>query len=177
VQKITPSLWFDTEAEEAASFYVEVFKDGRILNKTHYTEAGPREAGTVMTVEFELNGQHFIGINGGDQFRFDEAVSFQINCTGQDEVDYYWEKLTDGGEEGPCGWLKDRFVAGRARGDGRDVRPPRPDARPARHGGDVHDEEARHRRAQRRCRRSARGLRTGAGAGTRPPHTPKTAAG
>jgi predicted 3-demethylubiquinone-9 3-methyltransferase (glyoxalase superfamily) len=109
VQKITPSLWFDTEAEEAASFYVEVFKDGRILNKTHYTEAGPREAGTVMTVEFELNGQHFIGINGGDQFRFDEAVSFQINCTGQDEVDYYWEKLTDGGEEGPCGWLKDRF--------------------------------------------------------------------
>ena len=108
-QKITPNLWFDTEAEEAADFYTSVFKDSRIVNITHYTEGGPREAGMVMTVEFELDGQRFVGINGGPQFKFDEAVSFQINCEDQDEVDYYWEKLTEGGEEGQCGWLKDRF--------------------------------------------------------------------
>ena len=108
-QKIGPNLWFDTQAEEAAAFYISVFKNSRIVNVTHYTGAGPREAGTVMTVEFELNGQRFVGINGGPQFKFDEAVSFQINCDGQDEVDYYWDKLTEGGAEGPCGWLKDRF--------------------------------------------------------------------
>ena len=109
MQKITPSLWFDTEAEEAASFYVEVFKDARILNKTHYTEAGPREAGTVMTVEFELNGQRFVGINGGPQFPFSEAVSFQVTCDSQEELDSYWERLSAGGEEGPCGWCKDKY--------------------------------------------------------------------
>ncbi|MDX6717503.1 MAG: hypothetical protein QOH30_4061 [Baekduia sp.] len=108
-QRITPSLWFDTEAEEAAAFYVSVFKTSRIVNVTHYTAAGPRPAGTVMTVEFELDGQRFIGINGGPEFTFSEAVSFQINCEDQAEVDYYWEKLADGGEEGPCGWLKDRY--------------------------------------------------------------------
>jgi predicted 3-demethylubiquinone-9 3-methyltransferase (glyoxalase superfamily) len=108
-QRITPNLWFDTEAEEAAGFYTSVFKDSRIVNVAHYTEAGPREAGMVMTVEFELDGQRFVGINGGSQFKFDEAVSFQISCEDQDEVDYYWEKLSGGGEEGPCGWLKDRF--------------------------------------------------------------------
>jgi predicted 3-demethylubiquinone-9 3-methyltransferase (glyoxalase superfamily) len=108
-QKIVPNLWFDTEAEEAAHFYTAVFKNGRIVNVAHYTEAGPREAGMVMTVEFELDGQRFVGINGSPEFKFDEAVSFQINCEDQDEVDYYWEKLSDGGEEGPCGWLKDRF--------------------------------------------------------------------
>jgi predicted 3-demethylubiquinone-9 3-methyltransferase (glyoxalase superfamily) len=108
-QKITPSLWFDTEAEEAAAFYTSVFKDSRVVSKTHYTEGAPREAGMVMTVEWELNGQRFVGINGGPQFKFDEAVSFQINCDDQEEIDYYWERLTDGGEEGPCGWLKDRF--------------------------------------------------------------------
>jgi predicted 3-demethylubiquinone-9 3-methyltransferase (glyoxalase superfamily) len=108
-QRITPNLWFDTEAEEAADFYTSVFKDSRIVNVAHYTEAGPREAGMVMTVEFELDGQRFVGINGGSQFKFDEAVSFQISCEDQDEVDYYWEKLSGGGEEGPCGWLKDRF--------------------------------------------------------------------
>ena len=107
--KITPNLWFDTQAEEAADFYVSVFKDGRIVNVTHYTEAGPRPAGTVMTVEFELKGQRFVGINGGPEFTFDEAVSFQITCEDQDEVDYYWERLSNGGEEGPCGWLKDRY--------------------------------------------------------------------
>jgi predicted 3-demethylubiquinone-9 3-methyltransferase (glyoxalase superfamily) len=108
-QKIVPSLWFDTEAEEAASFYVSVFKEGRILDVSHYTEAGPGPAGTVMTVAFELRGQRFVGINGGPQFKFDEAVSFQIACEDQAEVDYFWEALGDGGEEGQCGWLKDRY--------------------------------------------------------------------
>ncbi len=108
-QKIIPSLWFDTEAEEAADFYTSVFKDSRIVTKTHYTEGAPREAGMVMTVEWELNGQRFVGINGGPQFTFDEAVSFQIDCEDQDEVDYYWEKLSEGGSEGQCGWLKDKF--------------------------------------------------------------------
>ncbi len=108
-QKITPNLWFDTEAEEAAGFYTSVFKSSRIVSITHYTEAGPREAGTVMTVEFELDGQRFVGINGGPQFTFDEAVSFEIACETQDEVDYYWERLSEGGTEGPCGWLKDRY--------------------------------------------------------------------
>src|ERR687890_592112 len=108
-QKITPNLWFDTQAEDAAAFYVSVFPNSRIVNVTRYTDAGPREAGMVMTVEFELDGQRFVGINGGPQFTFDEAVSFQIDCETQDEVDEYWERLSEGGEEGPCGWLKDRF--------------------------------------------------------------------
>jgi predicted 3-demethylubiquinone-9 3-methyltransferase (glyoxalase superfamily) len=108
-QRIIPNLWFDTEAEEAADFYTSVFKNSRIVNVSRYTEAGPREAGMVMTVEFELDGQRFVGINGGPQFTFSEAVSFQINCQTQDDVDYYWERLSEGGEEGPCGWLKDRY--------------------------------------------------------------------
>ena len=108
-QKIVTNLWFDTEAEEAAEFYTSVFENSRVLSKTHYTEGAPREAGMVMTVEFELDGQRFIGINGGPDFKFDEAISLQISCEDQDEVDYYWEKLTDGGSEGPCGWLKDRY--------------------------------------------------------------------
>src|SRR5881296_3888144 len=108
-QKIIPNLWFDTEAEEAAAFYTTVFKNSRIVNVSHYTEAGPRPAGTVMTVEFELDGQRFVGINGGPQFKFDEAVSLQITCETQDEIDYYWKRLSEGGEEGPCGWLKDRY--------------------------------------------------------------------
>ena len=108
-QKIIPNLWFDTESEEAADFYVSLFKNSRIVNVTHYPEGAPREAGMVMTVEFELDGQRFVGINGGPDFKFDEAVSFQIDCEDQDEVDYYWERLSEGGEEGPCGWVKDRF--------------------------------------------------------------------
>lgn len=108
-QKIVPNLWFDTEAEAAANYYVSVFKDGRVVNVSHYTEAGPRPAGTVMTVEFELRGQRFVGINGGPEFKFDEAISFQVVCEDQDEVDYFWERLTQGGEESQCGWLKDRF--------------------------------------------------------------------
>jgi predicted 3-demethylubiquinone-9 3-methyltransferase (glyoxalase superfamily) len=108
-QRITPSLWFDTEAEQAAEFYCSIFKDSHIVSKAHYPENTRRKAGMVMTVEWELDGQRFVGINGGDQFKFDEAISFQINCADQAEVDYYWEKLTDGGEAGPCGWLKDKF--------------------------------------------------------------------
>ncbi len=107
--KIVPNLWFDTEAEEAAAFYLSVFRENsRIVKVLRYTEAGPREAGTVMTVEFELDGQRFVAINGGPEFSFSEAVSFQIDCETQDEIDYYWERLSEGGQEGPCGWLKDR---------------------------------------------------------------------
>ena len=108
-QKIVTNLWFDTEAEEAAAFYTSVFENSRIVNVTHYTESGPREAGTVMTVEWELDGQRFVGINGGPQFKFDEAISLQIECEDQSEVDYYWDKLSEGGEESQCGWLKDRY--------------------------------------------------------------------
>jgi predicted 3-demethylubiquinone-9 3-methyltransferase (glyoxalase superfamily) len=108
-QKITPNLWFDGDAEQAAEFYISVFKRGSIRNVTRYTEGSPGEPGTVMTVEWELDGQRFVGINGGPHFTFSEAVSFQISCADQAEVDYYWERLTDGGEEGQCGWLKDRY--------------------------------------------------------------------
>ena len=106
---ITPNLWFDTQAEEAAEFYVSVFPNSKITDVSHYGEAGPREAGMVLTVDFVLDGQRFTAINGGPQFTFDEAVSLLIECADQDEVDHYWEKLTDGGEESQCGWLKDRY--------------------------------------------------------------------
>lgn len=112
-QKITPCLWFDTRAEEAANFYVSVFSNAKILSVSRYGKEGHeihgREAGSVMTVEFEIDGQKFVGLNGGPQFTFDEAISFQIHCEDQDEVDYFWSRLSDGGEEGPCGWLKDSF--------------------------------------------------------------------
>ena len=109
-QKITPNLWFDGEAEQAAEFYCSIFHNSRITGKTHYPEGSPGEAGTVMTVEWELDGQRFVGINGGPKFKFDEAVSFEISCKDQAEVDYFWERLlADGGNESQCGWLKDRF--------------------------------------------------------------------
>ncbi len=107
--KITPSLWFDTQAEEAAEFYISVFRNSRITGITRYGEAGPGPAGSVLTVSFELDGQEFIGLNGGPQFSFTEAVSFSVDCATQAEVDEYRTKLSQGGEEGPCGWLKDRF--------------------------------------------------------------------
>jgi predicted 3-demethylubiquinone-9 3-methyltransferase (glyoxalase superfamily) len=107
--KIIPSLWFDTESEEAAAFYVSVFPNSRVVGVTRYPEGAPRAAGMVMTVELELDGQRFIGINGGPEFTFSEAISFQIECADQEEVDRYWSVLSDGGSEGPCGWLKDRF--------------------------------------------------------------------
>jgi predicted 3-demethylubiquinone-9 3-methyltransferase (glyoxalase superfamily) len=109
VKPIVPNLWFDGNAEEAAEYYISVFPNSRIVSKAHYTEAGPGEPGTVMVVEFELDGQRFVGINGGPQFTFSEAVSFQITCADQAEIDLYWAKLTDGGSEGPCGWCKDRY--------------------------------------------------------------------
>ena len=110
MQKIIPNLWFDTEAEEAAEFYTSVFgENSRVVSKTRYTDVGPREAGMVMTVEFELRGERFTAINGGPEFKFSEAISLLINCETQDEIDYFWQKLSEGGEEGPCGWLKDRY--------------------------------------------------------------------
>ncbi|HET6600819.1 MAG TPA: VOC family protein [Gaiella sp.] len=107
--KITPCLWFDTQGEEAAEFYTSIFPNSRIVDVARYGEAGPREAGTVMVVKFELDGQEFVALNGGAEFTFDEAISFQIDCADQEEVDRYSEALTDGGEQGPCGWVKDRF--------------------------------------------------------------------
>ncbi|WP_431781493.1 VOC family protein [Streptomyces chumphonensis] len=107
--RITPNLWFDTQGEEAAAFYCSVFPNSRITHVAHYGEAGPRPAGTVLTVDFELDGQRYVALNGGPEFTFDEAVSLSIDCADQDEVDHYWTKLSEGGEEGPCGWLKDRY--------------------------------------------------------------------
>ena len=106
---ITPNLWFDTEAKDAAEFYVSVFPNSEIKRVSYHGEAGPGPAGTVLTVDFVLDGQEVTAINGGPHFKLDEAFSFLINCADQAEVDYYWTKLTDGGEEGPCGWLKDRY--------------------------------------------------------------------
>jgi predicted 3-demethylubiquinone-9 3-methyltransferase (glyoxalase superfamily) len=112
-QEITPCLWFDTQAEDAANAYVSIFGNSRILRTSHYRKEGHeihgREAGSVMTVEFEIEGQGFVALNGGPHFKFNEAVSFQVHCETQDEIDYYWRKLAEGGEEGPCGWLKDRY--------------------------------------------------------------------
>ena len=107
--RITPNLWFDTDSEEAAAFYVSVFPNSSIKSVTYYGDAGPRPAGMVLTVEFVLDGQEFIAINGGPEFTFSEAISLMITCADQAEIDYYWDKLTEGGEEGPCGWLKDKF--------------------------------------------------------------------
>jgi predicted 3-demethylubiquinone-9 3-methyltransferase (glyoxalase superfamily) len=106
---ITPCLWFDTQGEEAAEFYTSVFPNSKIVSVTRYGSAGPRSEGTVMTVNFELDGKKFIALNGGPDFTFNEAISFEVLCESQEEVDTYWETLSEGGEEGPCGWLKDRF--------------------------------------------------------------------
>jgi predicted 3-demethylubiquinone-9 3-methyltransferase (glyoxalase superfamily) len=107
--KITPWLWFDTEGQEAADFYTSVFPNSRITDVTHYGSAGPRSEGTVMTVAFELDGQQLCALNGGPDFEFNEAVSFLVSCKDQEEVDHYWSNLSEGGEQGPCGWLKDRY--------------------------------------------------------------------
>lgn len=106
---ITPCLWFDKKGEEAAKFYVSIFENSRITDISYYGEAGPRPAGTVLTVAFEIDGQPFTALNGGPEYSFTEAISFQIQCETQKEVDHYWDRLSEGGEEGPCGWLKDRF--------------------------------------------------------------------
>ncbi|MFF2805786.1 VOC family protein [Streptomyces sp. NPDC058000] len=107
--QITPNLWFDTQSVEAAEFYCSVFPNSKITNVTHYTEGSPRPPGTVLTVEFELDGQEFTAINGGPEFTFDEAISLAVTCADQEEIDYYWTKLSEGGEQGPCGWLKDKY--------------------------------------------------------------------
>jgi predicted 3-demethylubiquinone-9 3-methyltransferase (glyoxalase superfamily) len=109
MQKLTPCLWFDTEGEDAARFYTSVFPSSRIVHVARYGSAGPRPEGTVMTVEFELAGQRLVALNGGPQFTFSEAISFQVSCESQEEVDRYWSTLSEGGEQGPCGWLKDKF--------------------------------------------------------------------
>ena len=114
MRKIIPNLWFDNEAEEAANFYISVFKNGKINDITHYPESAVevsgKPAGSVLTVDFEIDGNRFVALNGGPEFKFSEAVSFEIDCEDQAEVDYFWERLTsDGGEESMCGWLKDRF--------------------------------------------------------------------
>ena len=107
--KPTPCLWFDTQGEDAARFYTSVFPNSRIVDVARFGEAGPREAGTVMVVSFELDGQPFTALNGGPHYTFTEAVSFTVECADQAEVDRYWETLSEGGEQGQCGWLKDRF--------------------------------------------------------------------
>jgi predicted 3-demethylubiquinone-9 3-methyltransferase (glyoxalase superfamily) len=109
MNQITPFLWFDREGEEAAKFYTSVFPNSKITNVSRYGSDGPRPEGTAMTVAFELEGQAFVALNGGPQFKFTEAVSFLVNCETQEQVDAYWSKLSEGGEEGPCGWLKDKF--------------------------------------------------------------------
>jgi predicted 3-demethylubiquinone-9 3-methyltransferase (glyoxalase superfamily) len=109
MQKIVPSLWFDTQAEEAAKFYTSIFRNSKITNVARYGSAGPRPEGMVMTVDFQLDGQDFNAINGGPDFKFTEATSLLVNCQTQAEVDDLWQKLGDGGEPGPCGWLKDKF--------------------------------------------------------------------
>ena len=110
MQKITTFLWFDDQAEEAANFYVSIFKDSKIVNVSRYTETGPGLAGSVMTVEFQLEGQRFVGLNGGPAFTFSEAISLMVDCEDQHEVDELWSELTaDGGQESDCGWLKDKY--------------------------------------------------------------------
>jgi predicted 3-demethylubiquinone-9 3-methyltransferase (glyoxalase superfamily) len=109
VQKITPVLWFDNQAEEAMNFYTSIFKNAKIGNVSRYGEAGPGPKGSVMVASFELDGMHFTALNGGPQFKFTEAISFYVSCESQDEVDHYWDKLSEGGQTQRCGWLKDKF--------------------------------------------------------------------
>ncbi len=109
MSKISPFLWFDTQAEEAANFYVSIFPDSKILNVSRYPEGAPGKAGSVMTVEFQLAGQRFLALNGGPHFKFTEAISLMVDCETQKELDAYWSKLTAGGSEVECGWLKDKY--------------------------------------------------------------------
>jgi len=109
MQKITPFLWFDSNAEEAVNFYISIFRNSKLLSISRYGEGGPGPAGTVMTATFQLEGQEFAALNGGPQYKFTEAISFFVNCETQKEVDDLWEKLSQGGEKGQCGWLKDKF--------------------------------------------------------------------
>ncbi len=107
--KIIPCLWFNNQAEDAARFYTAIFKHSKLDNISYYGEAGPGTKGTVLTITFQLNGQEIMALNGGPQYKFTPAISLFVNCENQEEVDYYWEKLSEGGEKGPCGWLTDQF--------------------------------------------------------------------
>lgn len=151
-QKITPCLWFDTEAEDAAKFYCSVLKVSRITNISRYGNEGEditgKEPGTVMVAAFELNGQPFVALNGGPQFKFSEAISFQIHCKTQDEIDHYWSKLSEGGQEGPCGWLA--LLAGGADRAHEDAVARRAQEGRTRHQGLHANEEIRQRRARAR---------------------------
>lgn len=109
MQKITPFLWFDNNAEEAANFYVSIFKNSKVLSVSRYGDAGPGPKGTAMVAEFQIDGQEFVALNGGPRFKFTEAISFVINCDTQEEVEYFWDKLSEGGEKSRCGWVKDKF--------------------------------------------------------------------
>ncbi len=109
MQKITPFLWFDNQAEEAVRFYTSIFEDSELVSITRYGEAGPGPAGTVVTVAFQIHGQEFVALNGGPHFKFTEAISFVVNCETQEEVDYYWEKLSADPKAEQCGWLKDKY--------------------------------------------------------------------
>ena len=109
MQKITPFLWFDDKAEEAANFYISIFKNSKVVSVTRYGETGPGPKGTVMIVKFQLDGQEFVALNGGPQFKFTEAISFVVNCETQEEIDEFWEKLSAGGEKSRCGWLYDKY--------------------------------------------------------------------
>lgn len=109
IPKITPFLWFDSSAEEAVTFYTSVFSNSKILAVSRYGEAGPGPQGSVMTMEFELDGQRLVALNGGPHFKFTETISFVVHCETQEEVDHYWKSLTEGGQESQCGWLKDKY--------------------------------------------------------------------
>lgn len=109
MQKITPFLWYDDKAEEAMNFYTSVFKNSKVVKVSRYGDSGPGPKGSVMTAVFEIEGQQFIALNGGPHFKFTEAVSFVVDCESQDEIDYFWEKLSEGGAKSRCGWLKDKF--------------------------------------------------------------------
>ncbi|MFY9555411.1 MAG: VOC family protein [Blastocatellia bacterium] len=109
MQKITPFLWFDDNAEDAVNFYISIFENSKVLSVTRYGEAGPGPAGTVLTVEFQLHGQQFVALNGGPQFKFTEAISFSVSCETQEQIDELWEMLSEGGEKSRCGWLKDKY--------------------------------------------------------------------
>ena len=109
MKRITPFLWFENQAEEAANYYASIFKNSKVGKITRWGDVGPGPKGNVLTIEFTLDGQDFIGLNGGPEFKFTEAVSFSVDCKNQQEIDEYWEKLSAGGEQGPCGWLKDKY--------------------------------------------------------------------
>jgi len=109
MKRITPFLWFENQAEEAANYYVSIFKSSKVGKITRWGDVGPGPKGSVLTIEFNLDGQDFIGLNGGPEFKFTEAVSFSVECKNQQEVDEYWDKLSEGGEQGPCGWVKDKY--------------------------------------------------------------------